>query len=352
MPFGYSVYFSERPRHRVVRWSPDSGDLEIVAGEPPDGAISQKLADPYGLAFDRDGQLLIADKFNHRICRLVNGRLEALTLRDVDRHRAKRHDSYPGYDPAIRCPTGLWSEPGGSFLCTFSDDYVICRIRPKGELELVLGIPRCRPYHFTGLREFVPPADVPNTPLDIPTGIVEHPDGTLFFIERKPQVVREYHPKSGLRCLFPIRRQKEEVRKRKPPEEAQLSESYLGCPASLALDAQQRLYVCDTWFGCVWRVELASKRVTNVLQFHDRNGFDPAGPVALGFGPDGTAWVVDSVNGAVEAYDTTPMNGWRATGTRLTEIRGQPLLHYPSAGSSLLVGSHEARGVSPKSKGK
>jgi sugar lactone lactonase YvrE len=335
--FEYDVYFSERPRNRVVRWSPDSGDVEIVAGEPPDGDETQKLADPYGLAFDRDGHLLVADKLNHRICRLVNGRLKAMSLRDVTGHRARRPDTAPGYDPTLRCPTGLWLEPEGSILCTFSDDYVIYRILPKGELELVLGIPRNRPYHFSGLREVVPLGDVAITPLDIPTGIVARPDGTLFFVERRPQVVREYHQATGLRCVFPVLRQ-HHPRTHEAPDEACLGEFNVGWPASIALDADQRLYVCDTWYGCILRVEPALDRVTKVLQFDDHFGADPAGPVALGFGPDGTAWVVDSVQSAVEAYETTQVGRWRKTGVRLTQVRGQKLSQYPSAGTSVVFG--------------
>lgn len=71
------LYLSEYFGHRVVRLDPKSGRVEVVAGtgeagrgddgEPAAGAA---LRNPDGLAIDAGGDLLVADKGNHRICRI------------------------------------------------------------------------------------------------------------------------------------------------------------------------------------------------------------------------------------------------------------------------------------------
>src|SRR5262245_10980186 len=164
MAFGYAVYFTERARNRVIRWEPDTGHVDVVAGDPANGDLSQKLRDPYGLTFDKKGTLLIADKLNNRICRLRNGKLEAIPLRDTDGHRERKVGSRRSYSPELLCPTGLFIEKEGSLLCSFSDDYTVYRIQPDGRLELVLGVTRNRNYHFTHTQERVSPAQVRDTP--------------------------------------------------------------------------------------------------------------------------------------------------------------------------------------------
>jgi len=71
------IYISEYFSHRVVRLDPESGSLEVVvgSGEPGRGADGRPAADtairnPDGLAFDAEGNLLVADLGNRRICRI------------------------------------------------------------------------------------------------------------------------------------------------------------------------------------------------------------------------------------------------------------------------------------------
>ncbi len=78
------VYVSEYFAHRVLRWDSTTGTLGVAAGTGEagrlaDGAQAAKspLRSPDGIAIDRDGNLLIADKGNHRIVRVdaVSGHL-------------------------------------------------------------------------------------------------------------------------------------------------------------------------------------------------------------------------------------------------------------------------------------
>jgi sugar lactone lactonase YvrE len=337
VPYGYAVYFTERAKNRVVRWEPDSGDVDVVAGEPADRDPSQSLNDPYGLAFDPDGNLLIADKLNDRICRLVMGRLEARSLVDVSGHRASLPTSPQGYNSALRTPTGLFTEPDGGLLCSFTDDYTIYRIGAKDELKLVLGLTRNRGYSFTKPRETVPPLEVGGTPLGAPTVVVERMDGTIYFIERMWQFVREYHPKRGLTCLFPVSRQLRWSKQLlEGPPKARMAEYHPAYPSSLALDREENLYLSDVWHGCVLRLNTVQGEVVRVLQLPRVKGMEERGPSAVTFGSDGTAWVFDGVAGVIEAYSPGRQGAWKSRGVRLAKVRGEPI-QVPMAGAGLVT---------------
>ncbi len=338
MGYGYAVYFTERVKHRVLRWEPDSGDVEVVAGNPKDGDATQALRSPYGLAMDWDGQLLIADKLNSRICRLRLGRLESLPLRDMDGHRARRPETNPFYNPEPICPTGLFVEKEGTILCTFADDYTVYRIHKNGQLDLILGIVPSRKATNSGHDDFIDPADIAGTPLHVPTAIVKRSDGTYFFIERKGQRVREYHPGRGLRAIFPRANYLQFYEQPAAPERSAFADYYSPHPASLALDQDENLFLTDVRHGCALQVDTARGEVRKVIEIPPHQKGRHRGLSGLCFGTDGTAWVLNSSSGAVEGYQPNPSGHWSPTTARLTQIRGEALM-LASAGSGIVVGA-------------
>lgn len=338
MTFGYSVYFAEPDRNRIIRWSPDQGTAAVVAGEPTTPDRTQTLSEPYGLAWDSTGSLLISDKFHQRIVRLRNGRLEELVLRDVDGHRQPRSDSRAGYKPSPpNSPTGLFSEPGGTILAAFFGEGTIYRIFPDGRLELVLGITPSRSHHIGQVQETVAPGEVGNAALFRPVGVLRRSDGTMFFIERGYQVVREYHPSRGLRSVFPLSRQPEWRTRSAVPAEMSLSLYHPSYPASLALDSKDNLYLAEVGHRCVLAIDFAQGKVRRVLESRRKPGPNPGGISALTFGPDGTAWVIDAGAGVVEAYLPKPQGPWTPLGIRLSSVRGEPLT-LPEGGAQIVTG--------------
>jgi cytochrome c peroxidase len=81
-----NIYIAEYFSHRVLRLNAESGQVETAvgtgeAGRVADGARAGQspLRTPDGIAFDRTGNLVVADKDNHRICRVdSNGLLKTL----------------------------------------------------------------------------------------------------------------------------------------------------------------------------------------------------------------------------------------------------------------------------------
>ena len=63
-----SVYVVESGNNRVIRWMKGSTEgSEVIVGENGPGAESNQLNEPYGISFDRKGNLYVVDRLNHRI---------------------------------------------------------------------------------------------------------------------------------------------------------------------------------------------------------------------------------------------------------------------------------------------
>jgi sugar lactone lactonase YvrE len=324
--FGYKVYFTERARNRVVCWDPDRGDSEVVAGEPKDGAADQKLKSPYGLAMDSAGCLLIADKRNSRLCRLRNGRLEKVQTRDGDGHRRSRFTERVD-NPEN--PTGVFVEKGGTLLVAYSDDFTIYRVRADGTLQLVLGVPPNRHALFEGYFETVKADKLPQTPLHMPTGVVEASDGTIYFIERGYQAVREYKLGGDLKSVF-MRGQ--DLGPVQPlPKKLSRFGFWPRYPSGLALDARENLYVADFVYGCVFMADLGSGDVTTISTGAGSK------PAAICFGPDGTLWVLDLGLAQVKGYRKSSRGAWQAAEATLKTESDPAALSCAALGGAGIV---------------
>jgi cytochrome c peroxidase len=71
------IYLVEYFTHRILRFDPSTGRVDVAAGtgeagRVADGAKAQQspLRTPDGIAFDPKGNLIVADKGNHRVCRI------------------------------------------------------------------------------------------------------------------------------------------------------------------------------------------------------------------------------------------------------------------------------------------
>jgi len=305
--FGYKVYFTERPKNRVICWDPDTDKSEVVAGEPEDEDESQTLISPYGLAMDKDGTLLVADKHHNRICRLKNGRLEGIETHDKDGRRAQLKGNRANYP---RSPAGIFYKSDGSILCSFSDDTSIYTIQPDGGLELLIGHVPPPPCVFRGFLHSVPVDKVQSTPIRTPTQVLSKEDGTVYFIERGYEAVKEYHPDRGIRSLFDASNFGSYNHRRPAPDEVRIKDHYSSHPTGLALDHDENLYLADGAQRCVWRIDFDADILTCVMRTTEGISLG-AGPSSITFGKDGTLWVLDTAEGGVLGFQQNGSDTWK-----------------------------------------
>jgi hypothetical protein len=217
-------------------------------------------------------------------------------------------------------------EKAGSILCAFYDDQTIYRIHPDGRLELVLGIVPNRPYFHNLPRQKIPPEEVGYEPVGSPTALVARSDGTLFFVERMTQVVREFHPKRGLRSVFSLSQMIMWFQRTAAPAFGHLEAYHPVSPVTLALDAKENLYLGDNCHGSILRIEPGKGTFQRVL-YHQRGprSYQDAGPVALAFGPDGTPWVANTDTQDLRAHSIGPDGAWTPASAKLDRVEGEPL---------------------------
>lgn len=328
--FGYSVFFSERCMNRVIAFDPDTNSATVVAGNGSGTDDEHQLRDPYGLASSQDGRLFVSDKRNNRVCKIVAGKLEMLAVKDLDGHRDLVR---PGRRERPAAPTGLYAEPDGSLLVTYSEDDTIYRVRPNGELELVLGIPPNRHYMFSGCKEMYSPDEVRNAPINMPVAVVGRSDGTIFFIERGYQTVRGFHPKRGIWSVFPLSMGRKFIKTRKVPDRLSILEYHPARPSALAVDSSETLYLADPWHRSVWRVDEVSGTLLKVCETPEDESRE-GGPSAIAFGPDGALWVMDYGTGLLLAFAPQRDGRWEDLKIRVPTAY-QKIDHPPLEGSGL-----------------
>ncbi|CAF3464163.1 unnamed protein product, partial [Rotaria socialis] len=65
-----TLYVADEMNHRVIRWTPgDKKQGAVVVGGNGSGARENQFSNPWGLSFDRHGNLYVVDYNNNRVQR-------------------------------------------------------------------------------------------------------------------------------------------------------------------------------------------------------------------------------------------------------------------------------------------
>jgi sugar lactone lactonase YvrE len=330
MGFGYRIFFTERQRNRVICWYPDQGRAQVMAGDGATGpGRDQQLMSPYGLAMDAAGHLVIADKMHHRLVRLTSlltpvgsASLGRLCTQLQPLMNPLRSD-FP------RTPTGVCRSTGSSFLVTYSDDYCIVRLDELGTSSIVLGAPAATGLVFPGYMPHIPEAHIRQTLLNQPTGVVQGPDGAIYFIERGFQAVRVYRPGQGISGVATVA---------KPgptgslPDAMPLPQFRCRYPTGLALLPTGELLISDSHHHAVVQIDLA--RQTAQCIYRSQKSPTGGAPAAVTVGPDGTLWVLDPGDGLVVGLSRGSGQWQRVASRCSTLVEGEEL-----------CGSNEGAGI-------
>jgi sugar lactone lactonase YvrE len=315
MGYGYNIYFTERVKNRVIRWNPDSDLVKIVAGEGVTGlGKDQHLHDPYGLAIDGTGHLLIADKQNHRLVRLTN-QLEKIKTLDVNGSRGTR--LIPRENSPVT-PTSIFPCSDGTYVVSYSDDYTIYRVHANGNLELLLGVPPSTPSAFRGYFPTIAQSELALSPIYQPTSAIVLADGRIMYIERGYQAVRIYTHKEGVRALFAQPHLKGNLLADSLPCTLPFEKYSPTFPTSLTIDNQGSVYLSDAAQRSIWYVDLQNSQMRLVTRTGGKPGRG-GGPSAIACGPDGTIWVMDYGEGIVFGMAKSS-SGWQRVPAMCTTI--------------------------------
>lgn len=292
----FQICWTERRRQRVMAYDPASGARTVLVDA---AAAGGRLCNPYGLAVDSQGYLLIADKGSQAIRRWIDGGLQDVVTRDATGTRAAAR---PGERDRPRGPTGMWRDVDGTILVSYEGEGAIYRIDAAGGLFHVLGAQPGLPAYAGGYRRHFPPGEAETVLLRQPTALVRGHDGTIYFIERIFQDVRAYHPARGLWSLCDRTAPCPSPRETAPdlPDRVSGDVVHPAYPTSLAVDAQGDLYIADAYYRRVWRWDPQAQALVTVVRCDP--GLHASGPSGLAIAPDGRLWVNDVGAGALRCF--------------------------------------------------
>jgi sugar lactone lactonase YvrE len=175
------IYIADSWSH-VVQRIDRNGAVSTVAGTGRQGfsgdggpATNAVFNWPTMVAFDRSGNLYVADLFNHRVRRIsTDGRIT--TIAGTGR-RGYNGDNKPGTEADLFYPTGLAVDAAGNIYVADSSNHRIRRIEgtPPYRITTVAG---------TGERGFSGDGGpATSAQLNVPRGVAFGPDGTLYITD-------------------------------------------------------------------------------------------------------------------------------------------------------------------------
>lgn len=199
-----NLYIADTSNHRIRKVTPD-GKITTFAGtnegESGDGgpAAAARLDVPRALAFDRAGNLYIADQFNYRIRRVDSsgnittyagtGQPSTAALASVDNPTCT---DGPAQTTRIGRIEGLWIDTNQNLYLADADSHCVRRVGRDGSMVRVAG-------QASGLAGYTADGAVSlGGRLDTPSGIAVDSSGNLYIAETGNGIVRLVDPRSGL----------------------------------------------------------------------------------------------------------------------------------------------------------
>lgn len=300
-----NIYFSDTSNHRVRRVDIRTGEVRTVAGTGKPGfandgspADAAQLKGPTGLAFDRFGNLYIADTGNHRIRVLtVKGYLHTIA---GDGRKGYTGESDRSLAASLHAPTGLAFNRWGELVFADTGNHRVRKIeRGTGHVKTVAG------NGYAGDDGDFAPAV--NARLKAPTALLIDDKNNLFIADTGNHKVRWVRPED--KNIYTVAGTGQAGFSGEGDRKS--TDSKFKHPSGLAMDKKRRLYISDTDNHRIRRVEINSMLDSKVqtLAGTGKRGYNGddfyawdaqiSFPGALVITPHDSLYFVDSGNGLV-----------------------------------------------------
>lgn len=303
-PFG-DLYVADTYNSRIRKIEVILGiaSIRTVAGDGTpafrgDGLLATKasLKGPYGIAFNSDGDLFIADTHNHRIRKVsvftgVIGTVVGDGFTRPDGYGRYGGDGGQAHSASLNLPKGLFIDPSGAIWIADTENHRVRRRDPSGQINTVIG---------NGGASLSPDgAQASTSSIGYPSSVVRTSSGT-FVAETGNMRVRLIGPDGRLRTIAGTGAAIACCR-----DNGKLfDELLLRLPMGLAVDAGGVTYVADTFNHRIIRVDPGGAGVMIAGDGTSGSSGDggPASGARLSFpqglvlGDDGSLYVADTGN--------------------------------------------------------
>jgi hypothetical protein len=227
--------------NNVVEEVTRAGKLSVVAGDGTQGpptpgpATKSDLNWPCGLAMDAHGDLSIADQWNNVVEEVTPAGKLSVVAGDGTQGSPTPG---PATESALSLPAGLALGAHGDLFIADAGSSVVEEVTPAGKLSVVAG---------DGTQGSPTPGPATESALSLPTWVALNAHGDMFIADMWNSVVMEVTPAGELSVVAGNGNQG-------PPTPGPATESALGSPCGLAMDAHGDLFITDVYNNVVEEV--------------------------------------------------------------------------------------------------
>jgi sugar lactone lactonase YvrE len=287
-----NVFFADLGNHRVRRVDIATGFISTVAGNGEKGfsgdggpAIAARLWSPGRLAFNREGDLFVADIINARIRRIAarTGVIETVV------GSGDLGDGGPATAAQLAIPGDVVYRGGRLYIAEYGNR----RVR---SVDLATGITRTVAGGGLGTGEELPAQEIE---LKLPEGIAVDDEDHLYIADSRANRIWRVELARGI-----IRAFAGTGEAGYGGDGGAASHARLSMPSGVALGGDGALYIADFGNRCLRRVDLASGRISTVeARPEDRPLLQV--PIVAITARDRQIYWVTSGDEAVYRFDTT-----------------------------------------------
>ena len=301
-----NVYVADTKHHRIRMVDP-SGMISTLAGTGDWGfsgdggpAAAARLARPFGLALDREGNLYVSDSGNHRIRRIDAATRIIETVAGTG-EVGFSFDGGPAVAAEVVDPQGIATDDSGNVLVAERATSRVRRIDAvTGTIDTVAG---------TGARGHSGDGG-PATEgmLQWPEGVAADQSGNLYVADTRNHRLRRIDHATGVI---------ETLAGGGGPgfsgDGEAASQAQLHLPAGVAVDAVGNVFVADTWNRRIRRIDAMSGVIETIAGTGEAgfSGDGEAASAAMLFAPQGVAvdgsgnvYIADTLNHRVRRIDS------------------------------------------------
>jgi len=299
------LYISDIGTHRILKLN-RLGRLIVVAGTGEGGfsgdggpATKAQLNAPHDLAFDAEGNLLIADTFNHRIRRI--DRQGVITTVVGDGKAPYTGYGAPAPKDTLNNPQGVAVDLAGNILIADTYNRVVRRLDRNGTLTVIAG-------SVAGLSGDGGRAT--EAQLNLPMAVTAGPDGDVFVSDAANSRVRRIKADGGILTLAGFGGGEGLGGAGFVGDGGPAEKSKLFTPADVKLDAAGNLYISDSGNN---RLRVIRGGVITTIAGTGSAGFSGDGKEALAaelntpqkivIAKDGSVFIADRGNQRVRKVD-------------------------------------------------
>jgi sugar lactone lactonase YvrE len=300
------LHISDIGAHRVLKLD-RRGHLTVVAGTGEGGfggdggpATKARLFAPHDLAFDADGDLLIADTLNHRIRRV--DRRGTITTIAGNGLAAYSGDGGPATQASLNTPQGVAFDREGALLIADTFNHVVRRVDNSGKIATFAGT-------VPGHGGDGGPAKLAQ--INLAMAVAAAPDGSIYISDAANSRVRRVNSDGVIQTVIGYGPAQDTygagfAGDGGPPEKAKIFSV-----TDLKFDASGALYISDSGNH---RIRVIRAGVITTVAGSGRQGGGGDGgkaleaefntPQKIAVAKDGSLFIADRANHRVRKVDT------------------------------------------------